>query len=355
VRHLDRLLEKATRIDPSTRPSMAKFRDGLHAMLTPGAATAPASVDDAIHRLAELTAADARVNEQHRDRHNAFWESVVRFRDNWFYPASSESVEKVPNSGDIAKTRAPSTAFDDPRHFMPAPSDLEKADGFSAAATLPTPAGHRLLLAYSMRLCQSDAVQIAVLAVASTATPAASRVLLFETAMAELDTAILDTSLAAVGEKLVSAVHPIMSGFAEWVESQSGSSTKRRSREDREAPHLHALRIRPSVVQLSHSRVVAVEVDLSDDSSGVGHPTQIRFRSPTGEQFRDATFGPDQLTSGELTSGTFRTVFDLGEHSETGEWAVEYAYLADAAGNTRRLGPRELATAEIPTVFTVES
>lgn len=107
---------------------------------------------------------------------------------------------------------------------------------------------------------------------------------------------------------------------------------------DKSAPTLEAISLSRSVVDVgSGPATTNVILHLKDDVSGVAAGgylgASVRFVSPSGSQFVDATYY-DGPTSGTLLDGTYIATISLGPFAENGLWKAEWLLLTDAAGNT---------------------
>ncbi|MDX1963286.1 MAG: hypothetical protein SFX18_09045 [Pirellulales bacterium] len=104
---------------------------------------------------------------------------------------------------------------------------------------------------------------------------------------------------------------------------------------------------RDTINTFSSSQTVAFTWHLSDDLSGLpgpsnSSPTQMRLRSPSGNQFVTSVLSQNDLVSGNLLDGTFRDTVTFPRFSETGVWHLEYLFLIDNNGNSRTLYLNEL-------------
>jgi Ca2+-binding RTX toxin-like protein len=91
-----------------------------------------------------------------------------------------------------------------------------------------------------------------------------------------------------------------------------------------------------------------VTARITDDLSGnagegySSSPTQIRFRSPSRNQFVDVMLSGFQLISGTATDGTYLGIGRIAPMSEAGTWTVESLLAVDQVGNTKRYETAEL-------------
>jgi hypothetical protein len=104
-----------------------------------------------------------------------------------------------------------------------------------------------------------------------------------------------------------------------------------------------------------------VTATITDDLSGVAggdayqacangfntSPTQIRFMSPSGQQFADGIFYRD---SGDVHTASV----SVPQFAEAGEWTADSVYLIDCVRNSKYLNTAELAALGFPTSFTIE-
>ena len=91
-----------------------------------------------------------------------------------------------------------------------------------------------------------------------------------------------------------------------------------------------------------------VTARITDDLSGnagegyISSPTQIRFRSPSGNQFVDVMLSGWQLISGTPQDGTYMGIGRIAPMSEAGTWTVETLLVVDQVGNQRYIETPEL-------------
>jgi hypothetical protein len=108
--------------------------------------------------------------------------------------------------------------------------------------------------------------------------------------------------------------------------------------EDTEPPLLLGVSIKPKVVKAGGQ--ITVTLQATDNLSGVCvsncqvngvgiSPTQIRFISPSGNQFLDVLF---IARSGDTYTG----IATIGAFAEAGPWRTAYILLVDNAGNSQQ-------------------
>lgn len=128
-------------------------------------------------------------------------------------------------------------------------------------------------------------------------------------------------------------------------------------------PVLHMMRVAPPTRRsAAGDDAAAVAGGVSDELAGLAgegytsSPTQVRFRSPSGGQFRDGMFQPDlNLVSGDSNSGVYVYEMTIPQYAEGGLWTVESFLLVDQVGNQRRMGPEEMTGRSLPVSFEVIS
>jgi hypothetical protein len=132
---------------------------------------------------------------------------------------------------------------------------------------------------------------------------------------------------------------------------------------DTEPPRLVAFAIpSPEADVKTGPANVEVQAHLTDNLAGIAgagynsSPTQVRFRSPSGQQECTAMFVPEQhLEKGDRLNGHYRSVVTLPRFAEGGVWAVDYFLLVDQCGNFHTLHAAELDARGFPTTITVRS
>lgn len=77
------------------------------------------------------------------------------------------------------------------------------------------------------------------------------------------------------------------------------------------------------------------------------------FASPSRRQEAEVLFGQQNLTSGGLRDGIYRSSLRLPENSEKGTWRLENITLVDREGNRRVLQIQEITGLGLPTEFRV--
>jgi Ca2+-binding RTX toxin-like protein len=99
----------------------------------------------------------------------------------------------------------------------------------------------------------------------------------------------------------------------------------------------------------NNAGVFQVTARITDNLSGnagegyISSPTQIRFRSPSGQQFTDVMLSGWQLVSGTPQDGTYAGTGRIAPYSEAGTWTVETLLVADQVGNFKYIETSELA------------
>ena len=131
-------------------------------------------------------------------------------------------------------------------------------------------------------------------------------------------------------------------GVNDLTETPSGGG-------DTTPPVPQSLELSTTNIDLSDGAVtITTTTRLTDDLSGVGDDNslnaEIRWRSPSGNQFVDASFYA--YTSGDDNDATFDNAFPItfNANSETGTWTIEYFRTEDEAGNQKSYTADELTT-----------
>jgi hypothetical protein len=129
---------------------------------------------------------------------------------------------------------------------------------------------------------------------------------------------------------------------------------------DTAPPQLVSLGISPAQVDVTNADVVvSITAQITDNlagNAGEGYfssPSQIRFRSPSGNQFVDAILSGSQRMSGTALDGNYGYEMTIPRYAETGMWIVEYALLVDQVGNIKSEGVAELVARSLPVSFVV--
>ena len=125
--------------------------------------------------------------------------------------------------------------------------------------------------------------------------------------------------------------------------------------EDTTAPEIQSLTLSSSQINLSEENSIKATIHLTDQGSGIGDNQRlnaaVRWRSPSGKQFVDASFY--ETSSGSNNNSIFIEDIDFNQYAEEGEWEIEYAETTDNAGNHRWLYPEELNTLSLNRPITV--
>ena len=128
---------------------------------------------------------------------------------------------------------------------------------------------------------------------------------------------------------------------------------------DATAPNLTAFDFNPKSVNTAGApQDITVTATITDDlagNAGTGFsssPSQVRFVSPSGQQFDDALLDDTHRVSGTPTNGTVSYSMQLPQFAEQGTWRVQSMLLVDQAGNTRSLSAQQLTSMGFPTTFT---
>ena len=125
--------------------------------------------------------------------------------------------------------------------------------------------------------------------------------------------------------------------------------------QDTTAPEIQSLTLSSSQIDLSEEKSIKAIMRLTDQISGIGDNqllnAAVRWRSPSGKQFVDASFY--ETSSGNNNDSIFIEDIDFNRYAEEGEWKIEYAETTDNAGNHRWLYPEELNTLSLNRPITV--
>ena len=118
---------------------------------------------------------------------------------------------------------------------------------------------------------------------------------------------------------------------------------------DTTPPVPQSLELSTTTVDLSGGAVtITATTRLTDDLSGIGNDdslnAEIRWRSPSGNQFIDASFYA--YANGDDNDATFNNAFPItfDANAEAGTWTIEYFRTADEAGNKKSYTDDELTT-----------
>jgi serine protease len=134
--------------------------------------------------------------------------------------------------------------------------------------------------------------------------------------------------------------------------TQTGSS-------DSEPPVLQSLSLSPSSINTAgSSQVITVTARITDNlagNAGEGYsssPSQIRFKSPSGNQSVTAMLSGTERVSGTALDGIHSYAMTVPKFAESGTWIVESALLVDQVGNLRWMTATDLTNAGLPNSFT---
>lgn len=119
---------------------------------------------------------------------------------------------------------------------------------------------------------------------------------------------------------------------------------------DTTPPELVSFNFVPSTIDLSGGpQSVTVNLQLTDDLSGVPYGANVQFVSPSFKYFNAfATF-----TSGDALNGTYVGSIEFSPFVENGIWTVGSIYVADVVGNRVFIDTATLASRGFPTQLTV--
>jgi hypothetical protein len=120
---------------------------------------------------------------------------------------------------------------------------------------------------------------------------------------------------------------------------------------DTTPPELAALSFTPTSVDTSNGpQTVTVAVQLFDADSGVAQG-QVRFRSPSGNQFVDTWWDSNYRINGDEFKGDYENTLTLPQFSEQGNWSIEYVLLRDQATNMAFLQTADVQNLGFPTTL----
>ena len=130
--------------------------------------------------------------------------------------------------------------------------------------------------------------------------------------------------------------------------------------QDSQPPQLAAMVLTPSIDVSAGPATVTATLQVIDDLTGMQpgvSQLEIRFRSPSGQQFRGASgLGFEfLLITGDALDGQWRADFEVPQFSEAGTWMLEFVFLADAVGNATILDAAQVQGLGLPTEFEVIS
>ena len=127
---------------------------------------------------------------------------------------------------------------------------------------------------------------------------------------------------------------------------------------DTTAPVPQSLELSDTDIDLSNGNAsITATTRLIDDLSGIGNKNsrnaEIRWRSPSGNQFIDASFFA--YASGNDNDAVFENSYPItfNANAETGIWTIEYFYTTDEAGNSKWYRSEELIKLGIQDTFQV--
>src|SRR5581483_3884292 len=125
--------------------------------------------------------------------------------------------------------------------------------------------------------------------------------------------------------------------------------------QDTTPPALASFSFAPTSINVgSAAQDVTVTIRVTDDLSGV-YDGAVFFYSPSGQQWRAATFFESDRISGDDKDGTYQTTASFPQYSETGTWYVWNVELTDKAGNTKRDSQSDLIALGFPTYLQVSA
>ncbi len=127
-------------------------------------------------------------------------------------------------------------------------------------------------------------------------------------------------------------------------------------------PSIYELNFTPRVIDTSSSdSLITISAKIQDDISGnagngySSSPSQIRFRSPSGNQFSTALLSEPERISGTALEGIYQSSLELPKFSENGLWKVEHLLLVDQVGNSKYIYYNELRNRGFDTNFNISN
>ena len=130
---------------------------------------------------------------------------------------------------------------------------------------------------------------------------------------------------------------------------------------DTTPPQLVTLGISPAQVNVtSASAMVTITARITDNlagNAGEGYsssPSQIRFKSPSGNQSVTAMLAGYNRVSGTALDGNYSYQMTVPQYAESGVWTIDYVLLVDQIGNSKNESAGNLAALSLPTSFVVE-
>ena len=119
------------------------------------------------------------------------------------------------------------------------------------------------------------------------------------------------------------------------------------------APSLAAFAMSPTNINASlGSQPITVSARVVDDLAGTTSgllALEVRFRSPSGNQFVDKAFY--ERTGGTSVDSTYLGTMTVSQYAESGTWQIEYLRISDQLGNARTYNASQVAALGFPTSF----
>jgi len=129
---------------------------------------------------------------------------------------------------------------------------------------------------------------------------------------------------------------------------------------DTTPPQLVTLGISPAQVNVtSASAMVTITARITDNlagNAGEGYsssPSQIRFKSPSGNQIVDAMLDGSRRVSGTALDGNYSYQMTVPQYAESGIWTIDSVLLVDQIGNIKYETAQNLAARSLPSSFVV--
>lgn len=150
-------------------------------------------------------------------------------------------------------------------------------------------------------------------------------------------------------------------GSAELIGGTFTTSFQQTGLGDITAPRVAAFTLDSSVLDTSvGTAALTLRARLTDTGSGVAagivdSPSQVTFRSPSGNESFTSSFGNAQLQSGTVFDGWYAATAVLPRGSEQGTWTVATARLVDTAHNASVFDSTEWSALGLPSAFDMRS
>jgi sugar lactone lactonase YvrE len=129
---------------------------------------------------------------------------------------------------------------------------------------------------------------------------------------------------------------------------------------DTTPPQLVSLGISPTLVNVgSADATITITARITDNlagNAGAGYsssPSQISFKSPSGNQIVYAMLDEGSRVSGTALDGNYSYQMVVPRYAESGTWSVDSVLLVDQIGNSKYESAQTLSTRSLPKSFNV--